>query len=70
MEGTSKPPRPTTLAEKIVYRILDKGLAMSTWRNNNEAAYEELLKYRADMVKDVEKILEVTRGPIRKTQGR
>lgn len=45
------------LAKIIVSDILDKGLADSTWRDNNPSAYAELLEYRADMVESVRKSL-------------
>lgn len=57
MKTQAPPPKPKTPAEKIVASILDQGLATSTWRDNNPAAYEELLKYRADLVADVDKVL-------------
>ena len=47
-------------AEKIVARILDQGLGKSTWRDNHPAAYDDLLNYRADMIADVETILQRT----------
>lgn len=46
-----------TLYQKIVYRILDVGLADSTWRELHPQAYEDLLEYRVDMEDDVFKTL-------------
>lgn len=45
------------LAEEILKSILDEGLAASTWRDNNELAYGELLKYREDMIVSAETVL-------------
>lgn len=48
---------PKELAKSIVGRILDHGLAMSTWRDNNSSAYEELLWYRVDIEASAEAAL-------------
>lgn len=45
------------VATAVVNRLLDKGLAESTWKDNHQAAYAELLKYRVDMTIDVTKVL-------------
>jgi hypothetical protein len=49
--------RATSLAKKIVQEILDKGLAVSTWRDVYPDAYENLLEYRADLEESAVKIL-------------
>ena len=46
-----------TVAKKIVERILDEGLANSTFRDNHPDAYLELTKYRVDLEADVVAIL-------------
>ena len=50
--------RSLRIARKIVRRILDNGLKNSTWKYNNEGAYDELLEYRADMEMNVANVLE------------
>ena len=37
------------MAKELTIKLLDKDLANSTWRDNNEEAYKELLKYRQDI---------------------
>ncbi len=50
--------KPETVAKKIVAEILDKGLAVSTFRDNYPDAYENLRQwYRADLEADVVRIL-------------
>jgi len=49
--------KPETVAKKIVTEILDKGFAVSTFRDNYPEAYDELTRYRADMEADVVKVL-------------
>lgn len=53
-----KAPKPKTISEKIVSRILDKSLANSTWRDNYPEAYDDLVRhYRPDIVEDVRKVM-------------
>lgn len=47
------------VATKSIARILDQGLAKSTWKDNNEQAYNDLLAYREDMIEDVLAVLTV-----------
>lgn len=44
-------------AEKCVNQILEHGLAWSTFREQFPEAYEELLKYKQDIVSDIEKVI-------------
>ncbi len=46
------------LATKIVDRILDEGLAASTWRDANPHAYDTLLDYRKDMERSAAKVIQ------------
>jgi len=46
-----------TVAKKIVTEILDKGFAVSTFRDKHPEAYDELREYRADMEADVVRVL-------------
>ena len=46
-----------TVAKKIVKRILDEGLANSTFRDKHPDAYLELIEYRVDLEADVVAIL-------------
>ena len=52
-----KKPIHETVAKKIVKEILDKGFAVSTFRDNYPEAYDELTHYRADMEADVVRVL-------------
>lgn len=61
MSATKKPTKAQLLARVVVASILDGGLCNSTWRDQNSAAYEELLKYREDMIHDVEKVLKASK---------
>lgn len=45
------------IATNVVSRILDVGLAKSSWRDHHEEAYIELLRYRGDLVDDVTKVI-------------
>jgi hypothetical protein len=53
----TKQPIPDSLASNIVSEILDKGLAESTFKDNHPEAYEELLRYRPEMIASVEKVM-------------
>lgn len=59
MKGNdAKKPIHETVAKKIVAEILDKGLAVSTWRDSYPDAYHNLREwYRADLEADVVRIL-------------
>ena len=47
-----------TVAKKIVAEILDRGLAVSNWRDSYPDAYHNLREwYRADLEADVVRIL-------------
>lgn len=45
------------VAKKAVERILDTGLAESTFREKHPKAYKELLHYRADLEADIVKVV-------------
>jgi hypothetical protein len=45
------------LAIELVDSILEEGLGESTWRMNNESAYQELFKDRDDIVLHIDRIL-------------
>lgn len=69
-EGIAKA-KANRLAKAVVNKILDKGLANSTWRSNNGFAYNALLQYREDMIADAEQVLLRSinaRGAPRKTR--
>jgi hypothetical protein len=46
-----------SLSEAIVNKLLDDGLANSTFRDLHPEAYKILLTYREDMVTDVTKVV-------------
>ncbi len=46
------------LAKKIAAALLDKGLADSTWRDQNPDAYTELLDYRIDIENQIADVLD------------
>lgn len=45
------------IAHAVVHRLLDHGLAKSTWKELYPEAWAELRLYADDMVKDVEGVL-------------
>jgi hypothetical protein len=45
------------VSKKIAAKILDHGLAHSTWAHNYPEAYQDLLRYRADVELSAEVIL-------------
>jgi cellobiose-specific phosphotransferase system component IIA len=53
----SKKAKNDSVAACVVNSILDSGLAKSTWRDAHAEAYDDLLKYREDMIVDAEKTL-------------
>lgn len=56
-------PNPRKTAEKIASMILDYGLANSTWRDENSAAYNDLLAYREEITLDALHVLEGKKVP-------
>lgn len=46
------------IAEKIIGRILDEGLAESTWRWEHPDAFFALNVYREDLIQDAVRILD------------
>jgi len=57
------------LAAKIVNRLLNEGLARSTWRDTHPEAYNELVEHRPEMIRDVLKFLDNER-PQRRPRNR
>jgi len=45
------------IARVIVNSILDKGISKSTWREQHQAAFVDLLTYREDMISEAANIL-------------
>lgn len=46
------------VAKRVITRILDKGLANSTWREEHPEAYEDLRGYRPDLEEAVKIVVE------------